>query len=122
MITAGGAPGTRSRRCRCRRAGSCSCLPPISVRPPEALELHVTSAAHGPQGGLADLEAFAELLGRQPLLFARRAFEFGHHLPDGGFDLFEVVLRHSNGFWSVNQVSGFFSFASNSCSVHLGRM
>ena len=53
---------------------------------------------------------------------ARRAFKFGHHLPDGGFDLFEVVLRHANGFWSVNQVRGFFSFASDSSSVHLGRM
>lgn len=95
---------------------------PISVRPPEALELHVAATAHGPEGGLAYLEAVAELLGRQPLLFARRAFEFGHHLPDGGFNLFEVVLGHANGFWSVNQVSGFFSFASDSCSVHLGRM
>ena len=96
-------------------------LPPISVGAAEAFELHVATASHGPQGGLADLEAFAELLGRQPLFLARRAFEFGHHLPDGGFDQFEVLLRHANGFWSVNQVSGFFSFASDSCSVHLGR-
>ena len=58
-------------------------LPPIAVGAAEALELHVAAAAHGPQGGLADLESFAELLGRQPLLFAGRAFEFGHHLPDG---------------------------------------
>ena len=120
MITAAGAPGTRSQRFR--RGGSGSGLHPISIRPPEALELHVAAAAHGPQGGLADLEPFAELLGRQPLFLARRAFKFGHHLPDGGFDLFEVVLRHSNGFWSVNQVRGFFSFASDSSSVHLGRM
>ena len=72
-----------------------SCSSPISVGAAGAFELHVTAAAHGTQGGLADLESFAELLGRQPLFFARRAFEFGHHLPDGGFDLFEVLLRQA---------------------------
>ena len=36
-----------------------------------SIELHVTAAAHGTQGGLADLESFAELQGRQPPLLRK---------------------------------------------------
>ena len=76
LITASGALSSRSRRCRCRRAGSDSHS--ISVGAAEVFEFHVTATARGPQVGLADSETFAELLCRQPLFLARRAFEFGY--------------------------------------------
>ena len=83
----------------------------IAVPLADAHGADFTSSAHSAEGGLADVEGFPGLLGRQPLvLFAWRAMEFG----DGLFD--EVADSISGCRWAlVHQV------AQGACVVALAQ-
>ena len=70
----------------------------VSVRLTHAQGSNFTPPAHPAEGGLADVEGFRGLLGRQPLfLLARRAVVLSNGVLDEVLDALEIVFSHWRG-------------------------
>ena len=70
----------------------------IAVRLSDPHGADFTPPAHSAEGGLADVEGFRGLLGRQPLfLLARRAVVLSNGVLDEVLDVLEIVFSHWRG-------------------------